>query len=65
MPEGGWWEGTLKGVTGWFPSNYVKENKQGNEFSKLEIVYYVDLRSVMVWVEIVVGIASFNNPFQL
>ncbi|XP_076324851.1 rho guanine nucleotide exchange factor 7-like isoform X2 [Tachypleus tridentatus] len=23
--EGGWWEGTLKEVTGWFPSNYVKE----------------------------------------
>lgn len=23
--EGGWWEGTLDGKTGWFPSNYVKE----------------------------------------
>lgn len=25
--EGGWWEGTLAGKTGWFPSNYVKEFK--------------------------------------
>ena len=23
--EGGWWEGTLDGKTGWFPSNYVKD----------------------------------------
>jgi len=29
--DGGWWEGTLKDKTGWFPSNYVKEYKpQGN-----------------------------------
>jgi len=29
--EGGWWEGTLEGKTGWFPSNYVKDVKvQGN-----------------------------------
>lgn len=28
---GGWWEGTLKEKTGWFPSNYVREYKpQGN-----------------------------------
>ncbi|XP_048883179.1 rho guanine nucleotide exchange factor 7-like isoform X2 [Brienomyrus brachyistius] len=25
--EGGWWEGTLEGRTGWFPSNYVREVK--------------------------------------
>lgn len=22
--DGGWWEGTLDGKTGWFPSNYVE-----------------------------------------
>ena len=23
--DGGWWEGTLDGRTGWFPSNYVED----------------------------------------
>jgi hypothetical protein len=23
-PDGGWFEGTLDGITGWFPSNYVE-----------------------------------------
>ena len=26
--DGGWWEGTLAGKTGWFPSNYVAEISQ-------------------------------------
>lgn len=24
QPEGGWWEGTVGGKVGWFPSNHVK-----------------------------------------
>ncbi|XP_070096566.1 rho guanine nucleotide exchange factor 7 isoform X1 [Equus przewalskii] len=27
VEEGGWWEGTHNGRTGWFPSNYVREIK--------------------------------------
>ncbi|XP_005102589.2 uncharacterized protein LOC101857260 [Aplysia californica] len=30
--DGGWWEGTLNGRTGWFPSNYVKEVKADISF---------------------------------
>ncbi len=29
--EGGWWEGTLDGKTGWFPSNYVQEVVRAQE----------------------------------
>lgn len=25
MVEGGWWEGTLNGRSGWFPSNHVAD----------------------------------------
>uniref|UniRef100_A0A452G6W0 Rho guanine nucleotide exchange factor 7 n=1 Tax=Capra hircus TaxID=9925 RepID=A0A452G6W0_CAPHI len=29
VEEGGWWEGTHNGRTGWFPSNYVREWSAG------------------------------------
>ncbi|TMS17515.1 Rho guanine nucleotide exchange factor 6 [Larimichthys crocea] len=32
--EGGWWEGTLNGKTGWFPSNYVREIKPCGELGQ-------------------------------
>lgn len=32
VEEGGWWEGTLNGRTGWFPSNYVREIKSSGKW---------------------------------
>lgn len=38
--DGGWWEGTLSDVTGWFPSNYVKEFKGKTHFHCQFIDFY-------------------------
>ncbi|XP_040888209.1 rho guanine nucleotide exchange factor 7b isoform X1 [Toxotes jaculatrix] len=32
--EGGWWEGSFNGKTGWFPSNYVRELKGSDKTSE-------------------------------
>ncbi|XP_044140812.1 rho guanine nucleotide exchange factor 7 isoform X2 [Bufo gargarizans] len=31
LEDGGWWEGTHSGKTGWFPSNYVREIKSSEK----------------------------------
>ncbi|XP_066255074.1 rho guanine nucleotide exchange factor 7 isoform X2 [Euwallacea similis] len=48
--DDGWWEGTLDGKTGWFPSNYVKECKdipqpsvkQDNEYKSVVLKDIID-----------------------
>ncbi|XP_068124156.1 rho guanine nucleotide exchange factor 7 isoform X5 [Hyperolius riggenbachi] len=40
LEEGGWWEGTHSGKTGWFPSNYVREIKSSGGRSNLSIPCY-------------------------
>ena len=36
--DGGWWEGTLGDKTGWFPSNYVTDLKQGKKIWKYTVI---------------------------
>lgn len=33
--DGGWWEGSFNGKSGWFPSNYVRELKGSGMCSQL------------------------------
>uniref|UniRef100_A0A6Q2YKW0 Osteoclast-stimulating factor 1 n=1 Tax=Esox lucius TaxID=8010 RepID=A0A6Q2YKW0_ESOLU len=43
--NGGWWEGSLNGKTGWFPSNYVKEVLQN--ILETETEYSKELQSLL------------------
>ncbi|XP_059377441.1 rho guanine nucleotide exchange factor 6-like [Carassius carassius] len=41
--DGGWWEGTLNGKTGWFPSNYVREVKPCEKPISLKAIKGLDV----------------------
>lgn len=67
--EGGWWEGTLSGKTGWFPSNYVREVKgtgrchrnMEEEMLCLEITEDVLIRQV---IGLLINISTLLSPPQ-
>uniref|UniRef100_A0A3P9BFD5 Osteoclast-stimulating factor 1 n=1 Tax=Maylandia zebra TaxID=106582 RepID=A0A3P9BFD5_9CICH len=72
--EGGWWEGTLNGKTGWFPSNYVREIKpltsKGNKTLHAFITTVLNVRNVYMcasifeFVEIAVN-SKITSVFRL
>lgn len=43
--EGGWWEGSFNGKTGWFPSNYVREIK-GSGMCQFAVDHYKYINTV-------------------
>lgn len=51
VEDGGWWEGTLKDKTGWFPSNYVKEYKAGTwVICKMNESYFLPIINLLCFV---------------
>lgn len=47
--EGGWWEGSLDGRCGWFPSNYVRELKGSGGYNSSAHIGVGELLEPLLW----------------
>ncbi|RZC34675.1 rho guanine nucleotide exchange factor 7 [Asbolus verrucosus] len=69
--DDGWWEGTLEGKTGWFPSNYVKESKdapkpavvQQNQYKSIVLKDLIDSEKAHV-TELESLVTNFLQPLE-
>lgn len=70
VEEGGWWEGTHNGKTGWFPSNYVREVKSNGEFQESayklpKLTFFVDFYVAYIFVMMHANVSQLKNECEI